>query len=80
MRSVQKQDNTVAVVMSDSFLCLCRYCGYVYISTRICRCPDCGFGNIYSIPINNDDRMNMNWLKKNGFPYIDDRLVNVGVE
>ena len=59
---------------TDSFLCLCLNCGFVFIPTKLIRCPSCSNGNIHNVPIKNHPQFTMEWLSSHGFDYIDIRL------
>jgi len=47
---------------TDSFLCLCHNCGFIFIPTRLIRCPFCNNGNIGNVPIKNHAQFTLSWL------------------
>jgi hypothetical protein len=52
------------------------FCGDVFISSNIIRCPFCNGGNIRVVPFRDDIRFSFEWLNKNGFGYCEE-LVSV---
>ena len=57
----------------ECFICLCRYCGDVFITTNIMRCPICGCGNIVVVPFRDHPKFNVHWLNSHGFIYLEER-------
>ena len=55
----------------ECYICLCRYCGDIFITTSIIRCPCCSCGNIVVVPFRDNARFNFSWLKNHGFPFIE---------
>jgi hypothetical protein len=63
--------HSVATSMEhDNLLCLCRYCGDLWISTGFIRCPVCDSANIKVIPLRDHRYCTMSWVMHHGFPYI----------
>jgi len=59
----------------ECFICNCNYCGNVFITTSIIRCPCCDSGNICVVPFRDTDKFNLHWLMDHGFRYVQERGV-----
>lgn len=59
----------------DNLLCLCQYCGNLYVSTEYMRCPVCNSGNIKNIPLRDHNGLTSSWVKHHGFILEDEQVV-----
>ena len=58
----------------ENYLCLCKYCGLIWIEIDINRCPFCNSGNIKPIPLRDCSQLTISWLKKNFCEYFEEVL------
>lgn len=65
-----------SVCVIHPLVCQCRFCGNVWTSTRVIRCPFCEGGNICFVPISvkNHPGFNFGWLESHGFDFLEARL------
>ena len=59
-------------------VCCCRYCGLIFTSTRIIRCPVCDCCNVINYPIRESrwehKQLTFKWLESHGFDFVKFRL------
>ena len=59
----------------ECYITLCRYCGDIFITSDIIRCPICGSGNIVVVPFRDHPCFNSHWLRCHGFEYVEERKI-----
>ena len=57
----------------ECYITLCRYCGDIFITSDIIRCPVCGSGNILVVPFRDHPLFSNRWLCCHGFSYLEER-------
>ena len=60
----------------ECFIIQCRCCGNIWITTSIERCVCCDSGNIVPVPYRDHHLFSFNWLRKHGFPYVEELVKN----